>query len=320
MKSLPCIIAISFASAAPAARPGLVASPPGGEQIVDLALAGGGHHRILYERFAHPRAALVMLPGGSGEIGVAPDGDIEHAQNFIVRTRLQWVALGYALLIPDTVDRANLRGARSSSGYARLVDELADYAHARTSASVLLLGTSQGSIAAMNGAAHARPGLVGGVILTESVSVMGHSGETVFDADPQDVRVPALIVANRDDRCDVAPPAMDPRIAGVFRRAGTYRRRRHLVVGKRVRVAVTARLLRHRTSGHRFYCGLAAQTRRLTTSRAGRCAAVAFYSTGAGEGRSDEIERDGRESGNTESSRSPASPNWRWTIPPISQR
>ena len=42
------------------------------------------------------------------------------------------------------------------------------------------------------------------------------SSETVFDADPQDVRVPALVVADRDDACDVAPPSMAPSIAAAM--------------------------------------------------------------------------------------------------------
>jgi len=52
-----------------------------------------------------------------------------------------------------------------------------------------------------------------GVVLTESVSRLGGSHETVFDADPAGVRVPALVVANRDDGCNVAPPADAQRIA-----------------------------------------------------------------------------------------------------------
>jgi len=58
----------------------------------------------------------------------------------------------------------------------------------------------------MNGAAHAQPGQLAGVVLTESVTRLGGSHETVFDADPAGVQVPALVVANREDACDVAPP------------------------------------------------------------------------------------------------------------------
>ncbi len=132
-----------------------------------------------------------MLPGGAGELGLRRDGDIRHDDNFVVRTRSLWVAQNYAVLIPDTIDRENLRGLRSSADYAAVVAALVQLARTKATVPVFLLGTSQGSIAAMNGAAHAPPDTIAGVILTESVSRLGHSGETIFDADPQDVGVPA---------------------------------------------------------------------------------------------------------------------------------
>jgi pimeloyl-ACP methyl ester carboxylesterase len=186
------------------------------ERVFDLPLANGDHQRVLYAVPAHARATIVMLPGGAGDIGIERDGHLRHGENFVVRTRTLWVAKGYAVLIPDTLDRNNLRGQRSSPQYAKVVEDLIGYAHAQAAAPVFLLGTSQGAIAAMNGAAHAVPGAVAGVVLTESVSRMGGSHETVFDADPADVRVPALVVANRDDRCDVAPPQDAPRIAAAM--------------------------------------------------------------------------------------------------------
>jgi hypothetical protein len=195
-----------------------------GERVVDLPLGDGLDQRVLYDTPPHPRATLVMLPGGSGDIGVRRDGDLRHEDNFVVRTRADWVARGYAVLIPDAVDQGNLRGVRSSPAYGRLVDGLAAYARDQASAPVFLVGTSQGTIAAINGAAHARPGLIAGLVLTESVSVPGRrSTETVFDADPQGVRVPVLVVANRDDVCDVAPPEMAPRIAAALTRSPSVR-------------------------------------------------------------------------------------------------
>lgn len=188
-------------------------------QVIELSLDNGQAQRILYVAPAHPRATLVMLPGGSGDVGVARDGDIRHDDNFVVRTRDAWVARGYAVLIPDAFDHENLRGQRSSMGYAALVAALVRAAHERANGPVFLLGTSQGSIAAMNGAAHAASGSIAGVVLTESVSIMGGSHETVFDADPAHVRVPALVVANRDDTCNVAPPSQAPRIAAAMRRS-----------------------------------------------------------------------------------------------------
>jgi hypothetical protein len=88
---------------------------------------------------------------------------------------------------------------------------------------VFLLGTSQGSIAAMNGAAHLGPDAIAGVVLTESVSRLGGSHETVFDAEPQAVTVPALVVANRDDRCQVSPPADAQKIADAMTKSPQVR-------------------------------------------------------------------------------------------------
>ncbi len=75
----------------------------------------------------------------------------------------------------------------------------------------------------MNGAAHVPPGSIAGVILTGSVSRIGGSGESVFSAAPEQVRVPALIVANKADRCDVAPPEDAPRIAAAMKNSPDVR-------------------------------------------------------------------------------------------------
>jgi pimeloyl-ACP methyl ester carboxylesterase len=218
LKTMAFGFLLAAVSAPPAFTQPLETAPSGG-RLFDLPLADGGHQRVLVDAPVKPRAVMIMLPGGSGDIGLTRDGDIRHDDNFVVRTRDLWTARGYAVVIPDTIGRENLRGLRSSPEYARLVDSLIGFAQDKVAAPVFLLGTSQGSIAAMNGAAHAGPGRLAGVVLTESVSVMGGSHETVFDAAPEAVRVPALVVANQDDRCDVAPPAMAPKIAAAMSRS-----------------------------------------------------------------------------------------------------
>lgn len=224
VKVASSLVALSLLGVPAIAQAGSAQAPVAGERVVDLRLGDGVNQRALYDAPPRPRATLVMLPGGTGEIGLRRDGDLRHADNFVVRTRADWVARGYAVLIPDTIDRENLRGVRSSPAYGRLVDDLAAYAREQAPGPVFLMGTSQGTIAAVNGAAHARPGLIAGVVLTEAVSVPGRlSTETVFDADPQGVRVPVLIVANRDDACRVAPPDMAPRIAASLTHAPDVR-------------------------------------------------------------------------------------------------
>ncbi|WP_019903565.1 hypothetical protein [Methylobacterium sp. 77] len=177
------------------------------EQIATIRPSHGFVFRVLVDTPDKPRGAIVMLPGGDGDVGIARDGGLRHGNNFVVRTRALWLARGYVVLIPDTMSHASLRGARSTLSYGLFVADLVRLAHAQSPGPVFLLGTSQGSIAAMNGASRLGPDQIAGVIMTESVSRMGKSGETVFDASPDRVHVPALIVANERDACAVSPPA-----------------------------------------------------------------------------------------------------------------
>jgi len=211
-------IALLSIVAAPARAQSGDATPPT-ERLVDLPLANGHHQHALLVVPPQPKAVIIMLPGGAGDVGLTLNGDIRHDTNFVIRTRKLWIARGYAVLIPDTIDRANLRGLRSSSRYERVIGRLVTFADDAVAAPVFLLGTSQGAIAAMNGAARAPQGSLAGLILTEAVSVQGGSHETVFDAAPEDVRIPALVVANRDDKCRVAPPDMASKIAAAMHKS-----------------------------------------------------------------------------------------------------
>jgi pimeloyl-ACP methyl ester carboxylesterase len=188
--------------------------------VRDLPLEGGGHQRVLYYGpKTAPRGIIVMFPGGADDVGIELDGTIRHGDNFVVRTRELWAKRDFGVVIVDAIDRESMRGARSTGEYAAVTQQILSFAHSIAAAPVWVMGTSQGSIAAMNAAAHARRGELAGVVLTESVSVLGKSRETVFDAHPQDVRVPALVVANRDDGCWVAPPSMANEIARAMHNA-----------------------------------------------------------------------------------------------------
>lgn len=221
---MPLIRSIVFAAAlmfAPVFGAQADSVPANDGEVVNLPLASGAHQRLLYLAPSNPaanlRGTLIMLPGGAGDVGIKRDGDLRHDKNFLARTRALWLARNYAVVIPDA--RENLRGLRSAPDYAAVVAVLVDFARKRHDAPVFLIGTSQGSIAAMNGASHAQKGQVAGVVLTESVSRQGGSHETVFDAYPQNVRIPVLIVANDDDGCNVAPPQDASRIAAALTRA-----------------------------------------------------------------------------------------------------
>ncbi|HTJ91510.1 MAG TPA: alpha/beta hydrolase [Pararobbsia sp.] len=189
--------------------------------VQDLPIEDGARQRVLYVAPAGAlRGVIVMFPGGADELDIHSDGRIEHGDNFLVRTRDQWMARGYAIVEVDAIDHQSMRGLRSQPAYARVTQTILEFAARESGAPVWVMGTSQGSIAAVNAAAHASEAShLRGMILTESVSVLGASKETVFDPQPEAVRVRSLVVANDDDRCRVAPPSMADDIAKSLKNA-----------------------------------------------------------------------------------------------------
>jgi hypothetical protein len=182
--------------------------------VRDLPLEDGGFQRVLYDSPPSAlRGVIVMFAGGADDIGIEKNGDIKHGDNFVIRSRDLWIARGYGVVVVDAIGHQSMRGQRSTAAYAEVTRKIVAFAHQQANAPVWVLGTSQGSIAAMNAASHESGTSLAGVILTESVSILGGSHETVFDAHPQDVRIPALVVANKDDECKVAPPSMANAIA-----------------------------------------------------------------------------------------------------------
>jgi alpha-beta hydrolase superfamily lysophospholipase len=102
-------------------------------------------------------------------------------------------------------------GQRHTSAYAATIGRAIDFIRSRANVPVWLVGTSMGSIAAANGAAHL-PGKIAGVVLTSSVAGPSRAGETVFDSDLGAIAVPALVVSNRGDTCPIAGPGFAPQI------------------------------------------------------------------------------------------------------------
>ena len=193
---------------------------PEGGVVSDLPLPGGGFQRVLYlPPTGDAKGLMIMFAGGTGELDIEKSGYIKNAKNFVVRSSKLWRDRGYGVLLVDALDHQSLRGQRSTAAYAEVIAKVVAFARETTRAPLWVLGTSQGSIAAMNAASHTGQNGIAGLILTESVSILGGSHETVFDAHPENVRVPSLIVANRDDQCEVAPPSMANAIAQSIRYA-----------------------------------------------------------------------------------------------------
>ena len=128
-----------------------------------------------------------------------------------MRTMDQWVAQGFDVVLPDAPNGTSLLGQRHLPAYADAIGRAIDFGRSCANLPVWLIATSQGSTAAVNGAAHLGS-RVSGAVLASSVTRPGHAGETLFDAEPGAITVPVLVVVNQYDSCGVSPPADAPSI------------------------------------------------------------------------------------------------------------
>src|SRR6266446_8275712 len=174
------------------------------------ALPGGRQARVI----------VVLLPGGDGIIGFDGGGGVHQlGGNFLVRTLGQWVAQGFAVMLPDAPNGTSLIGRRHLPVYADAISRAIDFSRSHGALPVWLIGTSAGTTATVNGAAHLGS-KVSGAVLTSSVTRRtGASGETIFDAEPGAVAVPVLVVGNEFDTCADTPPGDAPMVLSALTRS-----------------------------------------------------------------------------------------------------
>ena len=199
MGRLAAVVALCFgviASAQPLSAQNIAA---------DIPLTSGASQRVLFAGPPNPRAILIMFPGGSGIVDI------------LVRTLPLWLTQGFAVEILGSPNGGSLLGQRHATGYVAAIDRAIDFARSRANAPVWLVGTSQGSTAAVNGAAHLG-GKIAGVVQSSSVTRPSRAGETVFDSEPGLIAVSALIVANQGDTCRATPPGDAATLAAALTR------------------------------------------------------------------------------------------------------
>jgi homoserine acetyltransferase len=84
---------------------------------------------------------------------------------------------------------------------------------------VWVVGTSKGTVSAVNAAARLKDGVDGLVITSSITRTSAQTAETVFDAGLADVRAPTLVVHHESDACFVTPAADASALIGRVRAA-----------------------------------------------------------------------------------------------------
>lgn len=160
-----------------------LAVPARADEAVQLS---GGYGLLNAPRA--PRAAVVLVPGGNGYLGIRPDGQFSAlGGNQLVRTRKAYAAAGVASLVID-------------SGVS--VASAVDYLRNRFRRPVTIVATSRGSLR-IAAALAARPD---GIAITA-----GFLDEVRRQIGSAGALPPTLIVHHRRDGCHLTPPsAVEP--------------------------------------------------------------------------------------------------------------
>jgi hypothetical protein len=169
-----------------------------------------------------PAAAVILFSGGDGLLRLASYSAAWRHGNFLIKNRALFAAEGLLVASPDTPsDHPSTYGKafRASDEHAADIAAIIAYLHRDFRGPVWLIGTSLGTLSAVDGALLPPERGADGVVLTSSITRSFGGSMTVFNFPLGAVRIPTLIVAHREDACKASPANEAPNIAAKLEHA-----------------------------------------------------------------------------------------------------
>lgn len=186
------------------------------EMVVDIPTRPGVMQRFVHSSPASPRAAVVLIAGGTGQLQIDSSGKMPERwvrDNFVVRTRDMYLSSGIATAVIDAPsDRQSapyLGGFRQTPEHVADTKSVVAWLRAKHLIPVWLIGTSMGTLSAAYVATQTSPSDGGpdGVVLTSTILAAAGvpSLRGVLDMDLSNVRIPVLVVHHEEDGCKFCP-------------------------------------------------------------------------------------------------------------------
>lgn len=175
-------------------------------QVVDLQTRPGITMRVAYFQADAPRASAVLIQGGTGKVGIFPNGSMRN-EGFLAGNGSLFAKNGISSLVIDLPsDRSHLDEFRATPEHAEDIAAAIRFMREKGSAPVWLIGTSNGSLSAA--AAAERLGSRGpnGIVLTAATTRKITSGaHPVTEARLSSINLPTLFVHHKEDSCIACP-------------------------------------------------------------------------------------------------------------------
>ena len=181
-------------------------------------------------RPAKPVASVILFAGGKGKLELfSANGKVIMGKmkvNFVVKMREQFANHGFMVAVYEVPSDQKANGMRTvwrlGEEHAKDIGAIVQYLKEQADIPVWLVGTSRGTISAVNGAVRLQKA-IDGLVLTSSMTKIpkewrAHKDHPngILDMDLEKITVPTLIVSHRDDRCKVTPPEDSDRLQSAF--------------------------------------------------------------------------------------------------------
>lgn len=182
-----------------------------------IVSSGSGPLKVVTYEAKDAQATVVMLPGGSWNIGAidASTGALTGT-NFFIRTIPMFVGYGLNVVTmyrPDSLPTLRDAVLRSGQQHGQDVLALADYA-SRLNKPVWLLGTSMGAISAVNAVTLKPDSKVSGLVISSAVANRTSSVKAgALDFPLEKIGLPVYVSGHEKDECASTPPATTREIA-----------------------------------------------------------------------------------------------------------
>jgi pimeloyl-ACP methyl ester carboxylesterase len=163
-----------------------------------------------------PVASVILFTGSEGRLYLDRYGSQWRNGNFLIRSRALFAAAGFLVAAPDTPsdqDGGYDKGFRGSDAHATDIAALIAYLRRRQAIPVWLIGTSAGTLSALDGAVLPPGRGADGLVLTSTVTRHIGASMAADDYPLTRINLPTLIVSHRDDACKVTPATDAPALA-----------------------------------------------------------------------------------------------------------
>ena len=181
------------------------------EALLQIGTRPGVSVPVYYIKRAAATATVVLLTGGSGDIGLTYG--FPRSPSFLVKSRDYFAASGFNVAIPDQpsdTDDLDFH-FRSSPNHVQDLRQIVTYLKNDEKLPVWLIGSSRGTMSATAAAIAFGNEELAGIVLTSSITAWWKKG-AVPSQNLKAIRIPVLVVHHELDACSICKPRNDSRI------------------------------------------------------------------------------------------------------------